>query len=372
MNYKSIFHAQSQMNTVSISIANFTPSFHGDGYVMSYVTQTVLLSRIIQIVDGNGNIGVGEIINDPGLNIKQLQTVENRVLEDIDQITLQDIPMLIQQFRSKKLKLNGLAFGLETAYLDLISRTNEVPLFALLGGCLCNDMPDYLSISCSEPEVMKDRIRIDGINRDVIQIKMNGVNIDADLNRIDASLSALGKHQTLLVDFNGALNPHDANIFIDNFSDQRILWEEPCKTYEDNRNLAEKSGASLLFDQCLKSLNIITRACSEGVMAGACIKADGLGGLGIARTARDICIDSGVPIRVDGLWCGPIAAAATLHLATGTPTDLLISACDLCDPLVITEDWGAGIVQLVKGRIAANNLPGHGVTPPDTLKYSSI
>jgi len=359
------------MNTVSISIADFTPKFRGDGYVMSYVTQTVLLSRIIRIVDKNGNTGLGEIISDPGINIKQLQPVENEIIQALDNSPLQDIPKLIKQFHTQNKLLRGLAFGLENAYLDLISRKNKIPLHALLGGQLCSNMPDYLSISCAAADIMKDRIKADGIHRDVIQIKLHGGDIDTDSHRIDASLSALSKHHTLLVDFNGALSPHDAGLFINNFQDQRILWEEPCKTYEENRNLAETHGAPLLFDQCLKSLKVITQACAEGMMSGACIKADGLGGLSIAATARDFCIDNGVPVRIDGLWCGPIAATASLHLASGTPSELLIATCDLCEPLVISENW-EGIALSVKGRIAPNNHPGHGITPPDTLKYTSM
>lgn len=360
------------MNSVSISLAGFTPPFRGEGYVMSYVTQTVLHSRIIQLVDQNGNIGLGEIINDPGLNIPEIQTLENQILGEINPIDLQHIPKVIGQCLNQKRSLKGLSFGLETAYLDLISSSNDIPLFALLGGNLCRDMPDYLSLSCSEPEAMKDRISKEGMNRSVIQIKMNGIEIDTGFKRIDASLSALDKQQTLLVDFNGALTPDDARIFINNYSDNRIMWEEPCKSYAENRNLVEAHGARVLFDQCLKSLTIITQACSDGSMSGACIKADGLGGLSTARTARDICIDYKVPIRVDGLWCGPIATAASLHVATGTPTELLIAACDLCEPLVISKDWSEGINHPAEGRIAVNNVPGHGVTAPDTLTFSAI
>ena len=333
---------------------------------MSYVMQEVLYSRIVRLDTTNGRAGYGEIISDPGLNLSKIRALENLALSEIGAVSLENLPIYISQLLSREVPLSGLAFALETAYLDLISRHNGVPLYSLLGGRQCNDVVDYLSVSCDTPTCMADRIRSGGGEREIIQIKLDGKNMDMDIARIDACLSVLQSGQTMLIDFNGALAMDAARVIISHYSDDRIIWEEPCISYEKNRALVERTGARLLFDQCIKSLDDFTRACVEGAMAGVCIKPMSLGGLGLAKTARDMCADSGIPVRIDGLWCGAVSTASILHLAVGMPPELLIAGCDLREPLDHSEGWG-GIVSRPGGRIAPMDKPGHGVTPPLTL-----
>lgn len=71
----------------------------------------------------------------------------------------------------------------------------------------------------------------------------------------------------------------------------------------------------------------------RGHAAAACIKPAFLGGLHTVRRLRDLCIHTGMQMRIDGPWCGDIASAAILHLALGTPPALLIAGCDPREPL---------------------------------------
>ena len=354
------------MAPLEIKLADFTPRFRGGGYVMSYVTQRVLYSRVLRLDAGDSRFGYGEIISNPGLDLPGIRALEDAALKPLGTVSLENLPAHIPRLRSRNSELSGLAFALETAYLDLISRHSGLPLYALLGGQLSADVVDYLSISCGEPEVMRERVQADGHERAVIQIKLEGKDMNLDMARIDACMSALQPAQSVLIDFNGALSPAAARVIISQYSDRRIMWEEPCYSYEENRALVESTGARLLFDQCIKSLNGFARACAEGAMAGVCIKPMSLGGLAIARAARDLCADSGVAVRIDGLWCGPVATTSILHLAVGMPAELLIAGCNLYEPLVLEEDWG-GMVSKPGGRIAPTDKPGHGVTPPEVL-----
>ena len=351
---------------VSIKVADFTPRFRGGGYVMSYVTQRVLHSRIIQLDAGDGRVGVGEIISDPGLNLADIRVLEDSALNTMVAVSLENIPARIHQLRLRDIRFAGLTFALETAYLDLLSRQNGIPLYSLLGGRLADGVADYLSILCGQPADMARRVQLAGQEYEVIQIKLDGKNMEVNLKRIDAALGQLQARQTILIDFNGALSVAQASAYIAVYSDDRIMWEEPCASYEDNREVVDKTNARVLFDQCLKSLKFFAQACGEGAMAGACIKPMSLGGLSIAQAARDMCADSGISVRIDGLWCGPIATSSILHLAVGMPTALLIAGCDLREPLELAEDWG-GIVRSGEGRIAPVQTPGHGVVPPASL-----
>ena len=65
-------------------------------------------------------------------------------------------------------------------------------------------------------------------------------------------------------------------------------------------------------------------------------------------------------MRIDGPWCGDIATAAILHLAVGAPPELLVSSCDLREPLIIDTDLG-GVRTMESGRIAPLTGLGLGI-----------
>tara|TARA_B100000676_G_scaffold305887_1_gene360993 strand:+ start:2511 stop:2801 length:291 start_codon:yes stop_codon:yes gene_type:complete len=79
-------------------------------------------------------------------------------------------------------------------------------------------------------------------------------------------------HHLLLLDFNGALSVKDAPTVLGSFDDSRIIWEEPCNTVPMNLEVAESTGAPVIFDQCLKSLDLYAQVCSRDINASVCIK----------------------------------------------------------------------------------------------------
>ena len=202
----------------------------------------------------------------------------------------------------------------------------------------------------------------------MIQIKLTGQDWPSDVATIEDVLGALSDNQLLLADFNGGLGPDDAICRCPGrLSDPRLMLEELCSGYDDNRAVAEKTGARVIFDQCLKSPTD-SRAPSRRARLQPLPSRSGLlGGLSVARAARDLCTSGGMAMRIDGPWCGPVAAAATLQLALGAPDALLVASCDLSAPLVIDERLDAIQRDPVTTRITIPpDAPGHGVVlPPD-------
>ena len=350
------------MMAITFTVSDFLPRFSGGGYVMSHVTQTVLQARTFRLETMDGRAGYGEFVGYPALDPAEVVSLENNALADLKAMSLEDIPAFATSLRTTSRHLRGMAFGLETAHQDLIARSADVPLHALLGGRRCDAVPDYLSLSCGDPETMANRIVAEGLNREVIQVKLDGKSVRDDRERIDAVMAVMGPHHLALIDFNGALDVSTADEILRAYADDRIMWEEPCRTYEDNHEVARKTGARLLFDQCLNTLDDFARAATEGGVAAACIKPALFGGLSVARAARDICLEAGIAVRIDGPWCGPVATATALHLAVGAPPEMLISGCDLCEPFEGSGRWGH-LIRLPSGRIAPLEAAGHGVDP---------
>ena len=321
------------MRVTDIQVVPFQPAFAGGGYVMSHVVQKTLCTRLIRITSENGHWGVGEIVRRPKDDHVAAAALEDILLESLPSARLADLPDLLGEWRQKG--AYGAAFGVELALFDLMGRQMGMPLSALLGGPSKGHVPAYLSLSSADAGVMAAAVRARP-GYPVVQAKLGIDDIDQDLCRVQAVLDAMAPDQRLLADFNGALDPVTACRALGAVNDPRLMWEDPCASYDDNATVAGTLQVPIMFDMCMSDLSVFVRALREGVAAALVVKPPFMGGLGVARTARDLCRAAGVPFRVDGPWSGPVAAASAIHLALGAGSGLLCSA-DLTDPLGTVE-----------------------------------
>ena len=239
-----------------------------------------------------------------------------------------------------------------------------MPVSDLLGGRLGEGVDDYFSISESTIEKIRKRLAIAGSERKVIQLKLGIGSPGDDAEQVSAALSNMADWQILLADANGGWSVDTACEIISCFNDPRIVWEEACSTYDENTEVARRTGQPVMVDQCVKEASLARKAVDDQLVSSLCIKPAFLGGLTVARDIRDYCVSSGMKMRIDGPWCGDIATAAILHLAVGALPDLLIAGCDLREPLVRERDL-KGVVSLGKSRIAPPSGVGLGITLPD-------
>jgi len=322
------------METIaSVDILPFTPRFSGDGYAMSFIVQKVLPNQLVRLTLSDGMTGVGENVRWFTYPLSEAEKMEAKAVPDLAGLALADLPGLLRDWRGRGKPLRGLAFGVETAYFDLLSQRSGVPLPALLGGPAQRALPEYLSLSSEPPAHMAAQVQQFGAGFPVIQAKLGVGDLTLDLERVRATLAAMQPHQMLLADFNGALSPDQALTGLAGLSDPRLMWEEPCARYDDNVIVARGLSAPVMFDQCLGDLPTYVRAIQDQAAAAIVIKPALLGGLDVARVACDMCVAADMNIRLDGPWCGQIGAAVALALTMGIPDENLICTIDLTDPI---------------------------------------
>lgn len=337
--------------------------FKGGKYVMSHVTQEELVVRILRLETEDGNLGWGEIVRKTNVDRSAAEAEETSILASLTGIPLSDLPNRYNEIGNRGKLLRGLAFGLSTAFLDWQGRQTGQPMYGLIGELKSSQIPEYYSLSCEEPEKMKQQCQIEAKGWPVVQVKLGVGSLELDRQRIDVALSSLDENQLILLDFNGELDVASSLAIMADYDDTRIVWEEPCDNVEDNSEVARRSNKPVMFDQCLDGLEAYRIAVSEGLAHSLCIKAPFLGSMETSCAARDMCIEAGMKMRVDGPWCGHIASAACLHLAATIPPELLIAGCDLRQAFEIDDDWG-GTNHLAGHCISASNSVGHGVSPP--------
>ena len=362
------------MTISEIEIWDFRPAFRDGPYAMSHVTNGHAYGRFMRVHDSENRCGVGEIVYSPSLPVPDR---EARIRDEESYLS----PLIGQPFealltaastmRTRDKSWRGIAFALETAWFDREGHRTGKAMSALFGGTKQPAVPDYFSISESEISKIRARMDVAGTERQVLQLKLGVGSLDKDVGQVAALLTMMAEHQVVQADANGGWTVNQACEIIARFDDDRLIWEEPCTTYEDNVRVAERTGKHVMVDQCVGSLDMALRAIDERVAQSLCIKPAPLGGLIVARQVRDRAIEANMLMRIDGPWCGDIASAAILHLAVGTPKHLLLAGCDLREPLAIPINL-SGIRSVENGRIAPPDGNGVGVTvldgqlgPPD-------
>lgn len=350
------------MRIARVETAPFRPAFNGGGFAVSYGRLHRLDHRLVRLTLEDGRTGIGEILRQPATDTTAAFTCEDRALPGLQGLRLGDLPAAISGFAAEGDDSRGLCMGLETAFYDLVGRVADLPVSALLGGSGTGDVPALLGLSCETPDEMAAEIRAHGGDHQMIQIKLGTGTLAQDLERLDAVLPLIAPGQTLLADFNGILNVDEALAVLPTIDHPCLMWEEPCRTLTENTRVARAVPRPVLFDQCVNSLSAVMTALSDGAAAAIAAKPFYLGGLTVARTARDLSAAAGRPMRIDGPWCGQIGSAAALHVAVGAPPDLLMFSGDLTGPL---DAGNAMMCHPVPGRVGP--VAGAGLGPvPET------
>ncbi len=331
------------MKIASIEVWNFCPHFRDGPYVMSHVTQYAAYGRILRVTANNGVSGWGEVVFAPLMTPEDRQHRVNCEQDYLPELIGQDtdaLASLAEKMRHRGKFWCGVAFGLDTAFLDLTGRHRKQPISHLIGGAAADAVEGYYSLSERTTDRIKERITGADRKNKVIQLKIGIDSIADDTAHVKAALDVMSENQILLADANGGWSVDEALQIIGRFDDPRIVWEEPCRTYDDNAQVARESNVNIMVDQCVGDFATAVRAAKERIAASICIKPAFLGGLIAAHQVRDICIEAGTKMRIDGPWWGDIATASILHLAIGAPPKLIVAGADLRGPLVIEPDLG--------------------------------
>ena len=343
--------------------------FRRGAYVNSKVSRETVRSRIMVFHTTGGWFGSGEIVFPLSLPLDQQRRMVSEEQYYLPALIGQDLDSLMyaaERYRGWGRSWSSVAFAIETAWYDLSGKVKGVPLYELLGGSVRLSVDDYLSVSEPSIKHVRDRLKAGDLSRKVIQLKLGIGSLSDDVEQVALVLNHLTNTQTLLADANGKWSVGQACEVISKFDDPRVIWEEPCSVYEENTEVADLTGKAVMVDQCVGEVVLAKRAAVDGVVSSLTIKPAYLGGLSVAHDVRNYCVSLGMKMRIDGPWCGDIAAAAILHLAVGVPAELLIASCDLREPLDRRVDL-RGVIQLGDNLISPPRGSGLGIDPLDSV-----
>lgn len=355
------------MKIERIEIWDFRPPFRDGPYAMSHVTSSHAYGRLLRIRDDGGHAGLGEVVFAPSVaEAEREQRIrdEGEIFSGLVGKPVSALLTCADTLRERDKSWRGIAFGLETAWFGLEGQRTRTPLSVLLGGGGHGTVADYFSISEPSLERIRHRMSLAGPDRRVLQLKLGVAGLQRDIDQLGAVLALMSERQIVMADANGGWSVDQACEIVARFDDDRVIWEEPCKTYEENVRVSDRTGRPVMFDQCIGDYAAACRAIADGIAHSICIKPAVLGGLRVGREVRDRAASAGMRMRIDGPWCGDIASAAIVALALGAPPDRLISSCDLREPLSIPVDL-AGVRSVPPDGLGVPTGPGIGIAFPE-------
>ncbi|GMG82028.1 mandelate racemase/muconate lactonizing enzyme family protein [Paralimibaculum aggregatum] len=249
----------------------------------------------------------------------------------------------------------------DAACWDLLGQSLGAPVWLLLGGRLTDGAPMYRVApqrSVAETVAELDRHRAAGYRQ--FQVKV-GADWVADIDRIRAAAPLMRPGETMMADANQGWWVDDALRVARATRDLDYILEQPCRTYEECRQVRARTDLPMKLDECVTGLAMAERIVADRGAELVCLKISNLGGLSKARRVRDYLVDHRIPVVAEDTWGGEIATAALAHFAASTPAEFLHNTTDL--QAYNTRSTGIGGATARAGRLFAPDAPGLGVAP---------
>jgi L-alanine-DL-glutamate epimerase-like enolase superfamily enzyme len=260
--------------------------------------------------------------------------------------------------------------AIDVACWDILGQATQQPVCVLLGGRYGEHITLYRAISKESPAAMAAKVasyRAEGYTR--FQLKV-GEDPDLDIERIRTVARELQPGERLVADANTGWLPHEALRVVRAVRDIDVYIEQPCLSYEECLSVRRHCALPFILDEVVHDIGVLLRGKADLAMDVVNLKISRFGGLTRSKLARDLCVKLGIAMTLEDTWGGDIATAAIAHLAHSTPEPFRFTSTDFNSYVTVSN--AAGAPQRVRGRMAASEMPGLGVTPHEEVLGQAV
>ncbi len=211
--------------------------------------------------------------------------------------------------------------AIDMACWDLAARAAGVPLVTLLGGREGDTAELYKVVTHGTPDSMAAharRIMDEGYRR--IQVKVGG-DVHGDIESLHAVAGVVPKGTVIFCDANAGWTPLKARQFVDATRDVEYVFEQPCRTLEENMSVRRACNKPMVLDESVETLEDLLAIHRMGLADGLTLKISRIGGVSKTRLLRDLAAEMGFMITVEDTGGAEIDTAAMAHLSLSTPEE---------------------------------------------------
>jgi glucarate dehydratase len=294
-------------------------------YRFSFGTLASFTSTIIEVVDSDGVVGIGESPHGDlsaivarmaerliGLPVDALNAAEDRCVSRTGYSLWDDAAGERRAFG-----------GIEIALWDVRARRAGVPLVDLLGGKVRDTVAftEYFAFREGKETTGAEVVRycaqmVEDFDAPLFEGKLGVFDVETEMSMVRDLVHVLGAGRVLRLDANGAYTVPTARVVCRRLAALGVGWlEDPCRTLHETARL-RADGVPISFSTHEVDL---PRAARDGVPDGFCVDASELGGLRRTQDFARACAALGIDF-----WCysgdGGVMTALYLHLTASEPS----------------------------------------------------
>ncbi len=328
-------------------------------------------SVFIRINTSEGLYGLGEANPTAGIT-GETQNINLAGAVDLAKLILGKNPLDIEE-RMRDIDRylihnSTIRSAFDIALYDLLGKSAEMPLYAVLGGGNRTFWTDN-TIGIGDPEYMaKKALDYKKQGFKAIKAKLGTTKVQ-DVERIERIREAIGDDLPIRIDANQGWDYHTATATLRSLEPMGIEYcEQPiaCWDYENMRRIRQSTAIAIMADESLFDHHDAFKLASMGCCDYFNIKLAKSGGIHTTLKINAIAEAAGIHCMVGCMTETRLALSAAAHVVSARPN---IRYADLDGYLFLKEDPVIGGAEYHVGEIHLPDAPGHGADiDPDFLK----
>jgi len=256
--------------------------------------------------------------------------------------------------------------GIDLALYDVQAKKLGLPLYALLGGKVREEIPVMRILALKEPAQMAENaLKLTAAGYSYIKVKFGG-DSTKDVARIRQIREAVGEGVHLIADMNQSYTAKAAIATLKRAEPYGIdICEQPVRADDWEGLAAVTRAATCLVEahESALSLESIFALVKGKVVDSINLKVGQVGGLRKSRIAAAICKLGNVSVRT-GTTGSRLSSAASMHFVAATEN--IAYACELGEFDRILNDPVSGL-EIEKGMLKVPSSLGVGVSVSESV-----
>lgn len=268
---------------------------------------------------------------------------------------------LMQELELSLRHNHQIKFAIEEALLDLRAKQLNTPLYNLLGGLCCAEMPVMRALTLKSPEdTAKDAVSYKEKGYTHMKLKA-GLDARRDVAALKAVREAVGDDIYLSIDANRSYDPMQAIRVINAMEKYGLdLAEQPTKA-EDVRGMAfirSHVHTPIMADEGVRTPIEAQRLIEAGAIDAVAIKLWNVGGFFKGKEIASLCNANNCGCHIATTPGSQIMEAGQLHFAASTVN--MFGGCELAEFAALLEDPGQGL-EIINGKLKVPMGAGLGI-----------
>lgn len=326
---------------------------------------------LIVLTSTSGTRGIGTVDPSPGYSRQTPSEIQKGLSKILPELIGEDIesPEKLSGIFKPVAGNENAKCGIEMAYLDLYCRKREMTLQEFLGGAIRDSESLNGWVGVDEPERMVKRtLEYRDAGFESVKLKLNG-DSERDLERVETVCREVGDTIQVRADVNGAYDvPTAINVAqkLEETTLEHLEQPVPLDDIEGLKEVTESTTTKIMADECLLSVEDVSKVLSRDAADRIKVKTLRLGGILPTKRALDIATGENIPCVVGhGFGLSPSTSAelqlTTSHANVLTPVECVGMLKMESEPFTQVVEVDDGQSKIPKGnglgiRVADSHL----------------